>query len=96
MKAFYELGGTRKIGAIIRDHDMCFLAGRAIWCNRATDPLLMEAMSYKDGLVLAQSLGNCKMRLWGKLEHGSAISFDEFTFVHANQLCNRVAHFCAI
>jgi hypothetical protein len=56
------------------DHDRYFLAGRAIWCNRATDPLPMEAMSYKDGLVLAQTLGICKICLWGKLEQGSAVS----------------------
>jgi hypothetical protein len=49
MEAFYELDGTGKTGAVIRNHDGCFLAGHTIWCNRATDPLLMEAMSCKDG-----------------------------------------------
>jgi hypothetical protein len=57
-----------------RDQDRCFLAGRAIWCNRATDPLLMEAMSYKDELILAQTLGICKICLWGKLEQGLVVS----------------------
>jgi hypothetical protein len=57
--SFDNANNEGAMGAILRDHQGCFVQGRAVWQDHAPDALTMEALALKDGLLLTQQ---CRVR----------------------------------
>lgn len=55
--AFDPVNGKGATGVVLRDHNGCFIQGRAVWRNHTPDAITMEAHALKDGLLLAQQSG---------------------------------------
>jgi hypothetical protein len=54
--AFYADMGQGATGVVIRDSAGTFIGGRALWYRHGLNALMMEAVAYRDGVILAREM----------------------------------------
>jgi ribonuclease HI len=59
--AFYIQESSGATGAVLRDHSGAFLQARAVWRDHAPDALTMEVLAFKEGQIMARSIGARKI-----------------------------------